>query len=94
MKKIFNILLALFALLAFAPFMSAQDVPFPANQTIKFSQDEWNKQYEVSESGVAYRKIISKPNTQGVYHILLDAFVTGNEVKLQKSLPADIVLDP
>ena len=92
MKKIYYILFAVAALFAFAPFTSAQDVPFPADNSIKFSQTEWNKQYEVSESGVAYRKIISKPNTQGVYHILLDAFVTGSEVKLQKNLAADIVL--
>ena len=92
MKNTYFILLALVALFAFAPSASAQDVPFPANNSIKFSQTEWNKKYEVSENGVAYRKIISKPNTKGVYHILLDAFVTGNEVKIQKSLPADIVL--
>ena len=93
MKKIYNILFAATALFAFAPFMSAQDVPFPADNTITFSQTEWSKQYTIDEdSGVAYRKIISKPNTQGVYHIMLEAFVTGREIKLQKSLPADIVL--
>ena len=59
MKKIYNILLAIVALLASTPFISAQDVPFPADPTIKFSQDEWNKQYTIDDSKVAYRKIIS-----------------------------------
>lgn len=93
MKKIYTILFAVAALFAVAPSMGAQDIPFPVDNTIKFAPAEWNKQYDINtESGVAYRKIISKPNTQGVYHILLDAFVTGREVKVHKSLPADIVL--
>lgn len=93
MKKKYNILFAVAGLLAFAPFMSAQDIPFPADSKIKFSPDEWNKTYTIDEqSGVAYRKVISRPNPQGIYHIMLDAFVTGREIKLQKSLPADIVL--
>lgn len=94
MKKIYNILFAVAGLLAFAPFMSAQeDIPFPADNKIKFSPEEWNKTYTIDEqSGVAYRKVISRPNPQGIYHIMLDAFVTGREIKLQKSLAADIVL--
>ena len=94
MKKIYNILFAVVGLLAFAPFMSAQeDIPFPADNKIKFSPEEWNKTYTIDEqSGVAYRKVISRPNPQGIYHIMLDAFVTGREIKLQKSLAADIVL--
>lgn len=96
MKKIYSILFAAVALFAFASMMSAQtteDIPFPADNHIKFAPSEWNKPYEINEdSGVAYRKIISKPNTQGVYHIMLDAFVTGREITIQKSLPADIVL--
>lgn len=92
MKKLYNILLAIVALLAFTPFISAQDVAFPADPTIKFSQEEWSKEYTIDNSNVAYRKIISKPNTQGIYHILLDAFVTGNEVKLNEAVRSDIVL--
>ena len=93
MKKIIYILLAIAAFLASAHFVSAQDIPFPADNKITFDPSEWNKTYEIdTESGVATRKIISKPNSKGVYHILLDAFVTGREIKTQKSLPADIVL--
>jgi len=93
MKKIYNTILAIAVLLAFAPFSSAQDVPFPADNTIKFSSSEWNKPYEIdNQSKVAYRKIISKPNSQGIYHIMLDAFTTGSEVKLNKAVRADIVL--
>ena len=93
MKKIYNILLAAVAMLAFTPLMSAQDIPFPADNKIKFSSDEWNKQYEIdTQSGVAYRKIISKPNSQGIYHIMLDAFVTGREIKINQAVRADIVL--
>ena len=96
MKKIYNILLAGVVMLAFAPLSIAQqstDIPFPADNTIKFAPDEWNKTYEIDEeSGVGYRKIISQPNTKGVYHILLEEFVTGREIKIRKSLPADIVL--
>ena len=92
MKRIYNTILAIAALFAFVPIISAQDVAFPADPTVKFSQEEWNKQYTIDNSKVAYRKIISKPNTQGVYHILLDAFVTGNEVKLEKAVRSDIVL--
>lgn len=101
MKKTFNIIITLVALLVFSPFMRAQEtdpdpatapIPFPADPNIKFSQDEWNKPYTIDPSKVAFRKIISQPNTQGIYHILLDAFTTGQEVKLQKSVAADIVL--
>ena len=102
MKKTFNIIITLVALLAFTPFMRAQEtdpdpatapIPFPADPNIKFSQDEWNKQYTIDTySKVAYRKIISQPNTQGIYHILLDAFTTGQEVKLNKAVRSDIVL--
>lgn len=101
MKKTFNIIITLVALLAFTPFMRAQEtdpdpatapIPFPADPNIKFSQDEWNKPYTIDPSKVAYRKIISQPNTQGIYHILLDAFTTGQEVKLQKAVRSDIVL--
>ena len=92
MKKLFNILLAILVLFAFAPILGAQDVPFPADPSIKFSQEEWSKEYTIDNSNVAYRKIISKPNTQGIYHILLDAFVTGREVKINQALRADIVL--
>ena len=91
MKKKYNIAIALVALLAFAPFMRAQDVPFPADPTIKFSQVEWNKEYTIKNQ-VGYRKIISKPNSQGIYHILLDAFVTGREIKTNTAVKADIVL--
>lgn len=102
MKKTINIIITLVALLAFTPFMRAQDtdpdpasapIPFPADPNVKFDPSEWNKEYTIDTySKVAYRKIISQPNTQGIYHILLDAFTTGQEVKLQKAVRADIVL--
>ncbi len=91
MKKIYNIVLAIAALLAFVPSVSAQDVVFPGDNNIKFSRDEWNKKYTITDQ-VGYRKIISKPNNQGIYHILLDAFTTGREVTVHKAVKADIVL--
>ena len=56
MKKTFNIIITLVALLAFTPFMRAQEtdpdpatapIPFPADTNIKFSKDESNKQYTI-----------------------------------------------
>ncbi len=91
MKKIYTILFAVAALFAFAPSMSAQDVPFPGDNSIKFSKTEWEKPYEIKDQ-VGYRKIISKPNNQGIYHILLDAFTTGREVTVNQAVKSDIVL--
>lgn len=99
MKNIYNTFLAIAILLALAPFTKAQnpvtkaesDVVFPADESIKFSSDEWSKEYDI-DNNVGIRKIISKPNSQGIYHILLDAFTTGREIKTQKAVRADIVL--
>lgn len=76
MKKIYNILLATFALFAFAPVINALDDDPPYTD----------------EGGLCYSKTISEPNTDGVYTITLESFVTGSVTITNESVPADIVL--
>ena len=76
MKKIYNILLATFALFAFAPVINALDDDPPYKD----------------EGGLCYSKTISEPNTDGVYTITLESFVTGSVTITNESVPADIVL--
>lgn len=76
MKKIYNILLATFALFAFAPVINALDDDPPYKD----------------EGGLCYSKTISEPNTDGVYTITLESFVTGSVTIKNESVPADIVL--
>ena len=76
MKKIYNILLATFALFAFAPVINALDDDPPYTD----------------EGGLCYSKTISEPNTDGVYTITLESFVTGSVTITNESIPADIVL--
>lgn len=76
MKKIYNILLATFALFAFAPAINALDDDPPYTD----------------EGGLCYSKTISEPNTDGVYTITLESFVTGSVTITNESIPADIVL--
>lgn len=76
MKKIYNILLAAFALLAFVPVANALDDDPPYKD----------------EGGLCYSKTVSRPNTDGIYTITLESFVTGSVTITNESVPADIVL--
>ena len=76
MKKIYNILLAAFALLAFVPVANALDDDPPYKD----------------EGGLCYSKTVSRPNTDGIYTITLESFVTGSVTIKNESIPADIVL--
>lgn len=76
MKKIYNILLAAFALLAFVPVANAVDDDPPYKD----------------EGGLCYSKTVSPPNTEGIYTITLESFVTGSVTIKNESIPADIVL--
>jgi hypothetical protein len=76
MKKIYNVLLAAFALLAFVPVANALDDDPPYKD----------------EGGLCYSKTVSPPNTDGVYTITLESFVTGSVTITNESIPADIVL--
>ena len=77
MKQLYKHLLAAFALLAFVPVANALDDDPP---------------YIDDGSGICYSKKISKPNTEGVYTITLESFVTGSVTLKNESVPADIVL--
>ena len=81
MKKIFSIILSAAALFAVMPQSMAQQ---------RVNAD--SLYYTDSGNGVAYGKTISAPNTDGVYTITLESFVTG-EVRVEyKNAPSDIVL--
>lgn len=81
MKKIFSILLAAFATLAFSTALNAQ---------VKAQTPAW--QYTDNGNGVAYKKTIGTPDDNGVYTITLESFVMGAVTIEQKTKPADIVL--
>ena len=74
MKKIYTLIFAAIALIAFVPSAYAQ------------------KPYEDDGSGICYSKTVSEPNTDGVYTITLESFVTGSVTIKNESVPADIVL--
>ena len=81
MKKAYNILFSALALLAVGPISHAQ------------SQAEKERLYYTDYgNGVGYSKTISSPDTNGVYTITLESFVTGNVTKKDFSAPVDIVL--
>lgn len=79
MKKIYTILAVALATCMFSPFAKAQGVSDGGGQLIE-------------KDGLAYRKSISEPNTQGVYTITLESFTTGTVTISHESIPADIVL--
>lgn len=89
MKKIF--LLITLGLFAFTPSILSQsissDIVFPDE-----AEGSMKPPYTPDDSGIAYRKQISKPMTDGTYWIKLEAFLTGSEIKKKVSTPADIVL--
>ena len=95
MKKIYNILLAVLALFAFAPVVSAQSI----NDVIKDPVTRDTLKFP-NYSGVridttqnfAYSKSISSPQNDGTYWIKLESFSTGTASYKMVSEPADIVL--
>lgn len=76
MKKLYFILLSVAAVLGFQRTASAQDLV----------------KYELSPEGIGYSKVIGVPDTDGVYNIYLQTFVTGQKISTMKSIPSDIVL--
>lgn len=99
MKRIYNVLITVTALLAFAPAVSAQ-TDWSINGQIKDPRDNtktliWpnasvNTLQETET--FAYRKDISAPLSDGTYWIKLESFATGTASYVMASVPADIVL--
>lgn len=79
MKKIYSILAIALAACMFTPLAIAQGVSDSGGELIE-------------KDGLAYRKSISEPTTQGVYTITLESFTTGTVTISHESIPADIVL--
>lgn len=79
MKKIYTILAIALATCMFTPFAKAQGVSDGGGELIE-------------KDGLAYRKSISEPTTQGIYTITLESFTTGTVTITHESIPADIVL--
>lgn len=79
MKKIYTIIAIALAACMFTPFANAQGVDDSGDELIE-------------KNGLAYRKSISEPSTEGVYTITLEAFTTGTVTITHTSIPADIML--
>lgn len=103
MKKIFNFIFTVTALLAFAPIAGAQtygqysikgqiqDESLPAtdtNRIINFPKDNGLQ----GNTDFAYSKNISAPFSDGTYWIKLESYSTGTASSIKTSAPADIVL--
>lgn len=85
MKKIYRFLFTSVALLSL--------IPLAFGDGEGSTEPQKGPDYYMNEDGsIGYMKKISEPNTDGVYTITLESFATGQSVKLQKSIPADIVL--
>lgn len=91
MKRIYSILLAAFALLAFAPGVRAQDTQ---DYSIKgVIGDLTFKEVSYTESSnVGFSKTVSSPTSDGTYWIKLEAFATGSAVVTTTSTPSDVIL--
>lgn len=101
MKRIYNALFAITALLVFAPLAHGQysidDIinngTNTNNEIIPLTWQNSNTELHQPEgAGFAYRKIISEPQSDGTYWIKLESFSTGAATFIQTSMPADIVL--
>ena len=91
MKKVYHILVTAVALFAFASVTSAQETPTYYNDlfgSLTFPQEKDAK----VEGGVGFNKSISSPTSDGTYWIKLEAFATGEAVKILTSTPSDIIL--
>lgn len=88
MKKIFGFILTAAALISVLPFALADG----EGTTIQKGPDYETNATEEQEASIGYKKSISSPNTDGVYTITLESFALGQSIKLNRSIPADIVL--
>lgn len=97
MNKIYRFLLISVALMAFAPIIGAQ-TPTTINEACKdpktgaapvFPNDDGT--YTIG-SNVGYKKVISKPQSDGTYWIKLEAFATGSASVIESSKPSDVIL--
>lgn len=86
MKRIYHILYAAIALVAFQSTLSAQP-----GVTIDETTGNPSK-YSLNDKGIGYSKAISGPDDDGVYTIHLHTFVAGNGEVIHSDLPADVVL--
>lgn len=98
MKRIYNLLLTVTALLAFAPAVSAQDwsingqIKDPHDNTTTLTWPNANVNSLQETETFAYRKDISAPQSDGTYWIKLESFATGMSSYVKAAAPADIVL--
>ncbi|MBQ5979951.1 MAG: VWA domain-containing protein [Bacteroidales bacterium] len=98
MKKIYNIILTVTALLAFAPFAGAQtygqysikgQIKDPVDGSlIVFPKDNGLQ----GNTDFAYSKNVSAPFDDGTYWIKLESYATGSASRIEAAAPADIVL--
>lgn len=93
MKKIYFILLSIVAaFLSFQSIVTAQVINVEPDENVLAKLASYEKSSAPHPEGIAYKKVVSEPNTSGVYNIFLEAFVTGSKISTRKSIPYDIVL--
>lgn len=93
MKKIYFILLSIVAaFLSFQSIVTAQVINVDPDANVLAKLASYEKSSAPHPEGIAYKKVVSEPNTSGVYNIFLEAFVTGSKISTRKSIPYDIVL--
>ena len=90
MKKIHSYLLAIAALLVFAPALSAQTIEEAIG--VEEGKLEFPNEGDFSEeSNIGFKKDISKP-IDGKYWLKLEAFATGSATQTTSSKPSDVIL--
>lgn len=85
MKRIYNIIFTVLALIAFHPVLSAQP-------DIVIGDDGNPNRYSINSKGIGYAKGITGPDDNGNYFIHLHTFVTGDGTITHSDIPADIIL--
>ena len=88
MKKIHSYLLAIAALLVFAPGLSAQTTYDDLFGTLNFPADTSGFS---EESNIGFKKNISEPK-DNKYWLKLEAFATGSATQTSKAVPSDVIL--
>ena len=88
MKKIHSYLLAIAALLVFAPGLSAQTTYDDLFGTLNFPADTSGFS---EESNIGFKKNISEPK-DNKYWLKLEAFATGTATQTSKAVPSDVIL--
>ena len=88
MKKIHSYLLAVVALLVFAPVLSAQTTYDSMFSSLVFPGDTTG--YAI-ESNIGFKKNVSQPY-QDKYWLKLEAYATGSAISTTTTVPADIIL--